>query len=76
MERVLPFRPAPVRVFTPAFVARLAEANRALRQLRALGCRVLSQTVGGDGARLVIDRNPHCRLAGCPHVSVTCGGRR
>lgn len=88
LDLILPAFPAPrakpdnvvaidsrPRVLHAAFVRQLAEANRAVRQLRTLGCRVLSQTVSSDGARIVIDRNPHCRLTDCPRVSVTWGGR-
>lgn len=66
------------RVFSPMTIARLAEANCATRQLRSLGCRVVSLDLGGPGeiAEIVVDRNPHQLLIGCPHVHVTCGGRR
>ena len=62
------------RVFTPTFVTRLAEANRAARQLRDLGCRVISQVVSDQEkpTEIVVDRNPHRLLAGCPNVHVTC----
>lgn len=74
MENVLLFKPQP-RVLNTGFVRQLSEANRALRQLRGLGCRVIRQVVG-DSAKpteIVIDRNPHRTLSGCPNVHVTCG---
>jgi hypothetical protein len=61
------------RIFTLAQQARMAEANRALRQLRALGCRPLCLRLG-DGCcltEIVIDRNPHRCIEGCPGVHVT-----
>lgn len=61
------------RVLHAALIRQLAEANRAARQLRALGCRVLSQRIAGNGAEIVIDRNPHRDLIGCPGVHVTVG---
>lgn len=62
------------RILSASYLARLAEANAALRQLRALGCRVLSVSIGrpNEASEILIDKNPHRRLAGCPgvHVSV------
>lgn len=72
MENVLLFKPQP-RVLHTGFIRQLSEANRALRQLRGLGCRVLSQTVTARGSEIVIDHNPHRTLTGCPSVHVTCG---
>lgn len=69
---VIPIDSRP-RVLHAAFVRQLAEANRAVRQLRKLGCRVLSQKVVADGAEILVDRNPHRTLIGCPSVHVTCG---
>lgn len=71
MENVIRIDARP-RVLHASFVRSLAEANRAARQLRKLGCRVLSLTVADAGAEIVIDRNPHRRLVGCPGVHVTC----
>lgn len=67
----------PARVFTPTFMLRLAEANRAARQLRDFGCRVIRQQVGDreKPTEIVVDRNPHRTLVGCPNVHVTCGVR-
>lgn len=61
------------KVFNVAFLCRLAEANRAHRQLRRLGCRVIKQAVGdvGNPTEIVVDRNPHCTLQSCPNVHVT-----
>lgn len=64
--------PAQPRVLNPVFVRALAEANRAVRQLRDMGCQVLDQTIGDRerDTEIVIDRNPHRRLSGCPGVQV------
>lgn len=70
---VIPIDSRP-RVLHAAFVRQLAEANRAVRQLRKLGCRVLSQHVSADGSEIVIDYNPHRALIACPSVHVTCRG--
>jgi hypothetical protein len=70
MENVFRIDPRP-RVLHAAFVRQLAEANRAVRQLRTLGCRVLSQHVLGHGAEIIIDRNPHRTLVDCPSVHIT-----
>lgn len=72
MENVLLFKPQP-RVLHTGFIRHLAESNRAVRQLRSLGCRVISQHVSADGAEIVIDHNPHRTLIDCPTVHVTCG---
>lgn len=72
MENVIPLETRP-RVLHATFVRQLAGANRAVRQLRKLGCRVLSQKVLSTGAEITVDRNPHRTLAGCPNVHVTCG---
>jgi len=63
------------KVFNTFFLVRLSEANCAVRQLRRLGCRVLSQTVGDREhiTEIVIDRNPHRALVGCPGGHVTVG---
>lgn len=73
MENVIQISPRP-KVFSPTFLCRLAEANRAMRQLRGLGVRVISQAVGDRDkpTEIVVDRNPHRTLAGCPNVHVTC----
>jgi len=71
MENVIRIDSRP-RVLHAAFVRSLAEANRAARQLRKLGCHVLSLTVADAGAEIVVDRNPHRTLIGCPGVHVTC----
>lgn len=71
MENVIQFDARP-RVLHTGFVLRLAEANRAVRQLRRLGCRVISQAIDGTRAEIVVDRNPHRTLIGCPGVHVTC----
>ncbi len=60
------------RVLHPAYMRQLAEANRAVRQLRNLGCRVVSQEISVLGTEIVVDRNPHRTLTGCPNVHVTC----
>jgi hypothetical protein len=58
-------------VLNDLFVARLAEANRAARQLRAWGCRVLRMDIDDATTEVVIDRNPHRRIDDCPNVRVT-----
>ncbi len=66
-------------VFNPMFVARLAEANRALRQLRDFGCKVLKVEVASypdESTRIVVDRNSHKALVYCPGVHVTHGAGR
>lgn len=70
MDNVIPIDSRP-RVLHPLFVIRLAEANRAMRQLRRLGCRVLRQQVSDQGSEIMVDRNPHRTLVGCPGVHVT-----
>lgn len=66
--------PNRARVFTPAYVRRLAEANRAARHLRALGCKVLRMHVEAHAdSEILVDRNPHKRLADCPSVHVLVG---
>jgi hypothetical protein len=72
MENVIPIDARP-RVLHAGFVHKLAEANRAVRQLRKLGCRVISQAVSESGSEIVIDRNPHRTLVACPSVHVICG---
>ena len=74
MSKIIQISPAP-RVFNMDFVLRLAEANQAARQLRELGCRVIRQAVGvrEKPTEIVVDRNPHRLLSGCPNVHVTCG---
>lgn len=61
------------KVFNTYFVLRLSEANRATRQLRRLGCRILRQTIGDRhrSTEIVIDRNPHCTLTDFPGVHIT-----
>lgn len=63
------------RVFNTAFLVRLAEANCAVRQLRRLGCRIIRQAVGDrdNATEIVVDRNPHSAIRGCPGVHVTVG---
>lgn len=65
------------RVLTNGYVQRLREANDAVRQLRRLGCRILSVTIGrpNEPSEIRVDRNPHQRLSGCWGVHVTCGAR-
>ena len=77
MENVIQLSTAP-RVFNPGFIHRLSEANRAARQLRELGCRIIRQAVGDreKSTEIVVDRNPHKTLIGCPTVHVTCTGGR
>lgn len=63
-------------VFNPLFIARLSEANRALRQLRDFGCAVLKVKVSRqpEASTLIeVDRNAHKTLVGCPGVRVTHG---
>ena len=74
MSNVLQLSSQP-RVFNTAFVLRLSEANRAVRQLRRLGCRIVRQTIGDrdNATEIVVDRNPHRVLNGCPGVHVTVG---
>lgn len=74
MKNVINIDPRP-RVLHAAFIRSLAEANQAARQLRQLGCRVLSLTIADIGAEIVIDRNPHRTLSGCPTVHVTCAAK-
>ena len=64
-------------VLTAGYIMRLSEANEAVRQLRRLGCRILSVTVGcpNEASEIRVDRNPHQRLTGCWGVHVTCGPR-
>jgi hypothetical protein len=73
MENVIQISAAP-QVFNPVFVMRLAEANKAVRQLRDYGCSILSQVIGDreKPTEIVVDRNPHKTLIGCPSVHVTC----
>lgn len=65
--------PAP-KVLNPATVARIADANEAIRQLRRLGCKVKRLVWGSPDKKteIVIDRNPHCTLMGCDSVHVIC----
>lgn len=65
------------KVFNTAFLLRLSEANRAVRQLRDIGCRVVRLAVGDreNTTEIVVDRNPHRLLAGCPGVHVCTGGK-
>ena len=74
MSNVLQLSSQP-RVFNTAFVLRLSEANRAVRQLRRLGCRIIRQAIGDrdNATEIVVDRNPHRVLNGCPGVHVTVG---
>lgn len=71
MENVINIDARP-RVLHPAYTRQLSEANRAIRQLRKLGCRVLSQEISVLGTEIVVDHNPHRTLSGCPNVHVTC----
>lgn len=70
MENVIPIAPRP-RVLHAGFVRHLAEANRVLRRLRKLGCRVVSQSITEDGAEIVVDRNPHRQVTYNAGVHVT-----
>lgn len=74
MSNVLQLSSQP-RVFNTAFVLRLSEANRAVRQLRCLGCRIVRQTIGDrdNATEIVVDRNPHFDVVDCPGVHVTVG---
>lgn len=75
MANIIPISLRPA-VFHPGFVARLAEANRALRQLRELGCKAVSLRLSRAPdvpVMIVVDRNPHRLLVGCPGVHVTHG---
>lgn len=61
-------------VFTDWLLERLAEANRAIRQMRDRGCRVCLlrlSTRPGVMTELVVDRNPIYHPVGCPDVHVT-----
>lgn len=66
--------PTQPKVFNTLALLRLAEANRAVRQLRSLGCQVIRLAIGDcdSATEILVDRNPHRTLAGCPgvHVSV------
>ncbi|MDR1890125.1 MAG: hypothetical protein LBQ81_12235 [Zoogloeaceae bacterium] len=64
MQNVIHIHRAP-RVFHGIYRRRLSAANEAIRQLRALGVKVLSVDIpaSGDCAALVVDKNPHCRVA-------------
>lgn len=77
MENIIQMSAVP-RVFNPGFVMRLSEANRAVRQLRRLGCRIIRQAIGDreKSTEIVVDRNPHRTLIGCPTVHVTCAMRQ
>jgi len=77
MENVIQLSAAP-RVFNPGFCMRLSEANQAVRQLRDLGCRINRMAIGDreKSTEIVVDRNPHKTLIGCPTVHVTCTGGR
>lgn len=75
MASILKFPPQP-KVLNVAFVRQLAESNRAVRQIRTFDCRVLEQSVSERGSTLVIDRNPHRTLSGCPTVHVIFRGVR
>jgi len=61
------------RVFNSLVVAKLADANCVARQLRGIGCRVLSLSIGepGEYSELVVDRNPHVVIRGFSSVHVT-----
>lgn len=61
------------RVFTPLFLSRLSEANRAVRQLRDLGCCAVHVCIGdsGNNIEIVVNKNPRHALNGCPDVHVT-----
>lgn len=61
------------KVFNTYFLDQLAESNMAVRQLRCAGVKVLSVRLGGkrEETEIVVDRNPHTTLAGCPNVHVT-----
>ena len=65
------------RVLNDGYIRRLREANEAVRQLKALGCRIRRVAVGRPDvcSEIVVDKNPHRRLIGCESVHVTCGGR-
>lgn len=67
--------PARPKVFNTVFLSRLSEANRAVRQLRRLGCRIIRQAVGDreNATEIVVDRNPHRTLNDCPGVHVIVG---
>lgn len=65
-------------VFTDWLLDRLAESNRAIRQMRDLGCRVCFMRLStrpGVLTELVVDRNPHRLPIGCPDVHVTWAAR-
>ena len=66
------------KVLHQGFIARLSEANEAMRQLRRFGCRIVRLVIGGTDSptEIIVDRNPHRQLAGCPNVHVTCGVRK
>ena len=74
MDNVLKLSTQP-KVFNAAYLVRLSEANRAARQLRRLGCRIIRQAVGDreNATEIVVDRNPHRTLDGCPGVHVIVG---
>lgn len=67
--------PSQPKVFNTVFLLRLSEANRAVRQLRGLGCRTIRQAIGDreHATEIVVDRNPHRVLSGFPGVHVTVG---
>lgn len=61
-------------VFSDWMLARLTEANRAIRQMRDRGCRVCFLSLStrpGVMTELVVDRNPLRHPIGCPDVHVT-----
>nr|DAI35619.1 MAG TPA: hypothetical protein [Caudoviricetes sp.] len=65
------------RVLNDGYIRRLREANEAVRQLKALGCRIRRVSICRVAlpSEIVVDHNPHRRLIGCESVHVTCGGR-
>jgi len=77
MDNILQLSSQP-KVFNTVFLLRLSEANRAVRQLRRLGCRVIRQAIGDrdNATEIVVDHNPHRVLNGCPGVHVTVGRER
>lgn len=77
MDNVLKLSTQP-KVFNAAYLVRLSEANRAVRQLRGLGCRIIRQDIGDrdKATEIVVDRNPHLTLNGCPSVHITVDWRQ
>ncbi|MDR2506618.1 MAG: hypothetical protein LBD67_01270 [Candidatus Accumulibacter sp.] len=63
MNAAIPFRPSGPKVFSAAFLARLAAANRVYRALTANGCPVRRVDFGETEITIVAGRNPHWRPA-------------